>query len=104
MDLSSPKVSNGDKLELCKKYFYLGCAFLPFLWAINAVWFFREGFLKSPAYPEQKTIKKLVIASGVGALLYLAGIITWIVIFSEYRAQWGATADRLSFNIPTGTA
>lgn len=103
MDLSSPKVKDSDKLDLCKKYFYFGCAFLPFLWAINAVWFFKEAFLRSP-YDEQKSIKKLVIASAIGAVIYLAAFITWIIIFSEYRSSWGATADRLSFNIPTGTA
>ena len=43
MDLSSPKVSADDKLDLCKKYFYIGFAFLPLLWAVNAVWFVSSG-------------------------------------------------------------
>lgn len=33
-----------------------GFAFLPFLWFINSVWFFREAFLK-PEYQEQRQIK-----------------------------------------------
>lgn len=35
----------------------VGCLLLPFVWAVNAVWFFREAFIK-PQYEEQKEIKK----------------------------------------------
>ena len=101
MDLSSPKVSNADKLSLCRKYFYAGLAFLPFLWAVNALWFFREAFLK-PHFEEQPQLKKLVVLSGIGALVYLVGFTVWVVIFSQYREEWGELGDRLSFNIPTG--
>lgn len=34
-----------------------GFAFLPFLWCVNAIWFFAEAFRKPP-YDEQKEIKK----------------------------------------------
>lgn len=34
-----------------------GLAFLPFVWAVNTVWFFNEAFRK-PTYDEQKEIKK----------------------------------------------
>lgn len=101
MDLSSKKVTPEDKVDLCKKYFYLGWAFLPFLWGVNAVWFYREAFSK-PEFEGQKTIKKLVIMSGVGALVWLVGLITWIAVFTINRADWGATADYMSFNIPLG--
>lgn len=33
-----------------------GFAFLPFLWLVNVVWFFKEAFVK-PAYTEQPQIK-----------------------------------------------
>lgn len=33
-----------------------GFAFLPFLWLVNVLWFFKEAFLK-PAYTEQPQIK-----------------------------------------------
>lgn len=33
-----------------------GFAFLPFLWLVNVMWFFKEAFLK-PAYTEQPQIK-----------------------------------------------
>ena len=101
MDLNSPKVTNADKLDMCKKYFYMGFAFLPFLWLINAVWFFGEAFWKPP-YPEQKTIKKLVIASGFGSLVWFIVFISWVIVFTENRAAWGATGDRMSSNIPIG--
>lgn len=46
------------------KYFYVflflaGFAFLPFLWTINAVWFFREAFHK-PEFDEQPQIKQCI--------------------------------------------
>ncbi len=34
-----------------------GFAFLPFMWAINFIWFFTEAY-KKPAYEEQAEIKK----------------------------------------------
>ncbi len=103
MDLSSPKVSDSDKLDLCRRYFYLGFAFLPFLWAINAVWFFKEGFMRKPEFPEQSEIKKFVIMSAVGSFICLAALVTWMSVFTNLRAEWGEIGDRLSFNIPTGS-
>lgn len=37
--------------------FTAGFAFLPFLWAINAVWFFSDAF-KKPHFEEQAQIRK----------------------------------------------
>ena len=34
-----------------------GFAFLPFLWAINSIWFFKESFMKEH-YEQQAQIKK----------------------------------------------
>ena len=103
MDLSSPKVTAAEKVDLCRKYFYFGFALLPFLWGVNAVWFFKEAFLVKPEYPEQKELKKLVVISGILALISLTAFVTWVAVFAQYRSEWGATADRLSFNIPTGS-
>ena len=52
MNLESSKVTNEEKVELCKKYFYLGWLVLPFVWGINAVWFYKEAFIK-PEFPGQ---------------------------------------------------
>ncbi|XP_076137336.1 gamma-secretase subunit PEN-2 isoform X2 [Alosa pseudoharengus] len=50
------RVPNEEKLSLCRKYYLGGFAFLPFLWLVNVVWFFREAFVK-PTYNEQLQIK-----------------------------------------------
>ncbi len=102
MDLNSPKVSDQDKVELCRKYFFLGLAFLPFLWAVNAVWFFREAFLRS-SFEGQKSLRRYVALSGLGALACLLALVAWTSLFLAKRAEWGEVADRLSFNIPTGS-
>ena len=58
MDLSSAKVTPEQKVSLCTKYFYLGFLCLPFLWGVNAAWFFGEAFrfaiseIKTVIYPE----------------------------------------------------
>ncbi|XP_046382488.1 gamma-secretase subunit pen-2 [Ischnura elegans] len=99
MDLS--KLKNDKKLYLCKWYFQAGFLLLPFLWCVNAIWFFREAFWKPP-YEEQKQIKKYVILSFIGALIWTIALVAWIVTFQTHRAEWGAVADRMSFIIPTG--
>ena len=48
MDLSSPKVSDADRLSLCRKYFFAGFACLPFVWFVNAVWFSKQAFVRKP--------------------------------------------------------
>ncbi|KAB7507541.1 Gamma-secretase subunit PEN-2 [Armadillidium nasatum] len=96
-------LQNSEKLNLCRKYFLAGFALLPFMWAVNAVWFFKEAFIV-PTYAEQKKIRTYVIISALGALLWLGGIITWILVFQKYRSEWGVLGDNLSFIIPKGIA
>ncbi|EGD81086.1 hypothetical protein PTSG_11031 [Salpingoeca rosetta] len=86
-----------EKLRVCKLYFYVGFAFLPWLWLVNAVWFARE----SRQMPE---LRKYVIWSAVGAVIYFAALIAWAVIFQDKRSEWGAFGDRLSVVIPKGRA
>lgn len=101
MDLTNPKVTDDEKFQLCRKYFLFGWALLPFLWAVNAIWFFREAFVRPP-FPQQKAMKTYVVMSGVGSLIWWAILISWIVTFVSKRAEWGELGDRLAFNIPTG--
>lgn len=96
------RVSNEEKLNLCRKYYLGGFAFLPFLWLVNIFWFFREAFL-APAYTEQSQIKGYVWRSAVGFLFWVIILATWITIFQIYRPRWGALGDYLSFTIPLGT-
>jgi len=100
MDLG--KMTNEHKLNLCRWYFRAGAAFLPFIWAVNAIWFFNEAFRK-PEYEEQKQIKKYVIYSGIGAIIWLIVITTWVVIYQTHRVQWGEFGDDISFIIPLGS-
>ncbi|XP_029040265.1 gamma-secretase subunit pen-2 [Osmia bicornis bicornis] len=99
MDLS--KIPNDRKLYLCKWYFRAGFALLPFLWAVNAIWFVKEAFFVQQ-YEEQKQIKKYVIFSAVGATIWSAALIAWIIIFQTQRAAWGEVADSISYIIPAG--
>jgi len=94
-------MKNDEKLNLCRWYYRGGFFFLPFLWFVNAIWFFNEAFRKS-AYEEQKMIKSYVIRSAIGAIIWAAGLIAWIVVFQLKRAEWGEFADSLSFIIPMG--
>ncbi|KAG1951978.1 gamma-secretase subunit PEN-2 [Pimephales promelas] len=50
------RIPNEEKLQLCRRYYLGGFAFLPFLWLVNVMWFFKEAFLK-PAYTEQPQLK-----------------------------------------------
>ncbi|KAL3270616.1 hypothetical protein HHI36_021150 [Cryptolaemus montrouzieri] len=100
MDLS--KLTNEKKLSLCRGYFRTGFALLPFVWAVNAIWFFNEAFRK-PEYEEQKQLKKYVIYSAIGAAIWSVVLTTWIVIFQVNRDNWGEFADRISFIIPLGS-
>ena len=43
-----------------------------------------------------------VIKSGIGFLIWFAGLTAWIIIFQKYRASWGEIGDRISFVIPLG--
>ncbi|XP_065560589.1 gamma-secretase subunit pen-2-like [Artemia franciscana] len=99
--MDKTKLSDLQRLDLCKKYFYGGFALLPFLWAVNAVWFFTDAFVKAE-YPQQREVKKYVIYSSVGALVWTVVLITWTVIYQQNRAAWGEVGDQLSFVIPRG--
>ncbi|XP_018334302.1 gamma-secretase subunit pen-2 [Agrilus planipennis] len=99
MDLA--KMSHPNKLCLCKWYFKAGFALLPFLWAINSIWFFKEAFYKPP-FEEQKDIKKFVVLSAVGTLVWIIIVIGWVLTFQLNRAKWGEFADDISFIIPLG--
>ncbi|KAH9514972.1 hypothetical protein Btru_021552 [Bulinus truncatus] len=99
MDLQ--KLKNPDKLALCRKYYLAGFFILPFLWFINSIWFFNEAFRKTE-YTEQAQIRKYVIRSIIGFLVWLAIIITWVVIYQVNRVSWGETGELISFTIPLG--
>ena len=55
MDLR--KTTNEEKVKLSRLYFYGGFVFLPFLWFVNSVWFFREAFFKE-TFEGQAEVRK----------------------------------------------
>ncbi|XP_071277378.1 gamma-secretase subunit PEN-2 [Agelaius tricolor] len=95
------RVSNEEKLQLCRKYYLGGFLLLPFLWLVNVLWFFRDAFL-APPFGEQPRIKKYVLRSALGAGLWGLGLGVWVGLFQTRRGQWGALGDALSFTQPMG--
>lgn len=117
MDLS--KMSNEKKLQLCRYYFkgktwillcyvsrksrnlifliengfiLAGFALLPFVWAVNAIWFFKEAFCKD-RYDEQPQIKRclyyfrywFIVEYGNSFLVFRRYIFWYWGDFMEYR-------------------
>lgn len=99
MDLR--KVKDDEKLRLCRWYYRGGFFALPFLWLVNAVWFFREAFIRQP-FEEQKMIRTYVIRSAIGATLWTILLVSWVTYFQLHRVEWGAFGDAISFITPTG--
>ncbi|CAL4087667.1 unnamed protein product [Meganyctiphanes norvegica] len=97
------RLPSDKKLALCRKYYMAGFALLPFMWAVNFFWFLREAFW-APPYDEQKQIRKYVIISGIGSLIWMIGLVSWVIVFQAKRSEWGETADYMSFIIPKGIA
>ena len=99
MDLR--KVSDEDKLHLCRRYFLMGFAFLPFLWFVNVIWFSKYAFYVKH-FEGQKKMRLYLIGSLVGFLVWFISLTVWITIYQKNRASWGATGDMISFLIPLG--
>eukprot|EP00045_Choanoeca_perplexa_P000766 m.16010 g.16010 ORF g.16010 m.16010 type:complete len:95 (-) comp10527_c0_seq1:206-490(-) len=92
MDLN--RASEEDKLKVCRYYFYGGFLFLPWLWIVNAVWFFNESRTNSK-------IRSMVIVSALGAVVWMAALIAWAIIYQNNRADW-ENGDKLAVVIPRG--
>eukprot|EP00053_Salpingoeca_punica_P001893 m.35379 g.35379 ORF g.35379 m.35379 type:complete len:99 (+) comp11275_c0_seq1:103-399(+) len=96
MDLA--KMDEETKLYICRRYFQGGFFCLPFLWFVNSVWFCREAF-KQDANPE---IRKYVILSFIGAVIWAVGIGIWASAYQNNREDWGASGDDLAVYNPKG--
>uniref|UniRef100_A0A915BHP9 Gamma-secretase subunit PEN-2 n=1 Tax=Parascaris univalens TaxID=6257 RepID=A0A915BHP9_PARUN len=97
MDLS--KMSNADRVQLCRRYFFIGLALLPLVWIVNFVCFFRYAFIVEPSQ-SQKIIH--VILSLIGACCWVVLLSVWEVYFQIERAKGNEWTDRLSFVFPLG--
>ncbi|KAL1240702.1 RNA exonuclease [Trichinella spiralis] len=103
------KISDKDKLRLCRIYFYGGFGMLPLLWIVNSMWFFYQAFLRKPHFEEQREIKRFamrnatnVIYSMIGAGVWFMCLFVWIWIYQMNRSSWGALGDYISFVLPSG--
>ena len=93
------KVSPEEKLNMSRKYFYIGFACVPFVWLVNTVWFFREAFFKKDP---PKGLRNYVVMSMIGFLIWTAVFLLWTIIFQTQRPNWGAFGDYISFWAPRG--
>eukprot|EP00039_Didymoeca_costata_P001263 m.51119 g.51119 ORF g.51119 m.51119 type:complete len:99 (-) comp10710_c1_seq1:1310-1606(-) len=94
------RATDEEKYNVCRRYFFGGFFFLPFLWAINAVWFSPYAFHAD----SDPRIRRMVIISAIGALIWLIVLSVWGTYFQAHRAEWGEMGDKLSANIPKGRA
>jgi hypothetical protein len=46
--VSLEKKSPEERLNICRKYYLGGFLFLPLLWLINAIWFYKQAFHVEP--------------------------------------------------------
>ncbi|UJR09012.1 hypothetical protein I4U23_013261 [Adineta vaga] len=99
--VSLEKKSPEERLNICRKYYLGGFAFLPLLWLINAIWFYKQAFKVEP-FPQQEQIRKYVIRSAIGTFVWFLIIIVWNVLFQVFRTRMGPTGDYLTFVVPRG--
>ena len=93
------KVSDEEKLQICRKYFIGGFFCLPFLWLVNSLWFFREAFLTKNANP---MLRRYVGVSIVGTIIWTGVVILWTSVFQTQRSHWLPFSDYISVTIPVG--
>lgn len=109
------KMSSEEHVSISKKMFYGGFAFLPFLWLVNFIYFYKTS--RKPYAPnELKKCKKrkrkkksLILIILVDIYLSLTGCIfwfilltTWYALFVNKRVAWGEGGDRITVVIPKG--
>uniref|UniRef100_A0AC34RJT4 Gamma-secretase subunit PEN-2 n=1 Tax=Panagrolaimus sp. JU765 TaxID=591449 RepID=A0AC34RJT4_9BILA len=90
-----------DQLALCKKYFYIGCALLPFVWLVNFIWFFKVAY-KDETFHQQREIRKYVTLSLIGSLVWGVLLLIWNGYFHYFRREYAQYFDYLSFTFPVG--
>ncbi|KAI6182928.1 Gamma-secretase subunit PEN-2 [Aphelenchoides bicaudatus] len=97
------RMSPTERLGLCKKYFFIGLAFLPLVWLVNCVWFYRYAFCaQTPDSDEKKSMKKYISFSFAGLVFWTVMIITWLCIYTAGRVERADWAETLTFIFPLG--
>lgn len=55
MDLT--RMTWNDRLKLCKRYFYIGFAGLPWLWLVNSIWFGHFVFIRGGRVESKNVVR-----------------------------------------------
>ncbi|CAJ0946417.1 unnamed protein product, partial [Mesorhabditis belari] len=97
--MNTAKLSDSDKLDLSRKYFFIGLAFLPFVWLTNVVCFFRDAYCKPPS-DARKKIRTYVTLSAIGCIVWLIIIAAWETFYQWFRSQGLLWTDQLAFTFP----
>lgn len=92
------KLSSEEHISISRKMFYGGFAFLPFLWLVNFVYFYKT--IQQPNAP--KVLKQYVYFSLAGCVTWFIILTTWYALFVSKRVSWGEGADRITVVIPKG--
>ncbi|KAI8888454.1 putative gamma-secretase subunit pen-2 [Backusella circina FSU 941] len=92
------KMSSEEQVSISKKMFYGGFAFLPLLWLVNFMYFFKTS--RKPTAP--KELKKYMYLSLAGCIVWFIILTTWYSLFVNKRISWGLTADKITVVIPKG--
>ncbi|CAG8541544.1 hypothetical protein RhiirA5_291378 [Rhizophagus irregularis] len=85
------KIPPSEILSLCKKFFFIGLLFLPWLWVVNIIYMWPL----TKHSDIGKEIKKYLYFSMAGALFWLIVLSTWYSIFVNQRITWGEFADKI---------
>ncbi|CEG82601.1 hypothetical protein RMATCC62417_16651 [Rhizopus microsporus] len=85
------KMSFEEHVSISKKMFYGGFAFLPFLWLVNFMYFYKTSQL--PNAPSE--LKKCCI-------IWFILLTTWYAIFVNKRVAWSTDVDGITVVIPKG--
>ncbi|ORE06426.1 presenilin enhancer 2 [Rhizopus microsporus var. microsporus] len=92
------KMSFEEHVSISKKMFYGGFAFLPFLWLVNFMYFYKTSQL--PNAPSE--LKKYIYLSLTGCITWFILLTTWYAIFVNKRIAWSTDVDGITVVIPKG--
>ncbi|RKO95992.1 hypothetical protein CXG81DRAFT_14005 [Caulochytrium protostelioides] len=94
------KTAPEEVLKTAQYYWYLGFAFLPWLWLTNFLYLYPLCRRRQDLDPR---VLRIAYASLAGALVWVVVLAIWIPVFVTQRASWGSLGDVLAINIPYGT-
>lgn len=84
-----------EQRRICRKMFFIGCLFLPWLWAVNT-YFFRHALSRRTAHKSDVLVVRYTRLSLVGALLGFGAIFVWLTIYLFNRVKWAGTLEKIS--------